>query len=272
MLFYPNAKINIGLNIVGKRPNGYHNLETVFYPIPLSDILEIVPDNKEENSTCSFSQSGISFDGNPEDNICVKAYKLLDRNFKLPAVKIHLHKQIPVGAGLGGGSSDAAFTLKALTKMFNLDLDENSLEHYASKLGADCAFFVRNEPRFATGIGDEFESCTVDLQGKVLVLVCPEIHSSTQEAYSGITVKASKNLKETITTDIAEWKRYIINDFEESIFPIYPQIQNIKDHLYQCGAEYASMSGSGSAVFGIFNSLSKEQKIAIGGDCHIFEL
>ncbi len=252
MLFYPNAKINIGLNIVHKRTDGYHDLETVFYPIPFSDILEIVPNSEGGIGDCQISQSGITFDGAPKDNICSKAYYLLAKDFQIPSVTIHLHKQIPVGAGLGGGSSDAAFTLKGLNAMFNLAIPTEKLAIYASKLGADCAFFIDNSAKYAKGIGDEFTDCNVNLAGKYLVLICPTIHSSTAEAYSMVKPTRSKDLLSVIQSDISEWKKTIFNDFENSIFPLYPEVEDLKLELYAKGALFASMSGSGSSVFGIF--------------------
>ncbi len=272
MLFYPNAKINIGLNIIDKRPDGFHNLETIFYPIPFYDILEIVPDPKGGFASCIISQSGISFDGQSEDNICIKAYNLLSENFKLPAVIIHLHKQIPVGAGLGGGSADAAESLKGLNKMFQLGLSQTELESYCSSLGADCAFFIENRPKFATGIGDEFEACDVNLTGKYLVLACPDIHSSTAEAYGGVQPEGSKKLKEFIQFQHSQWKSNIVNDFEKSIFPLYPVVENIKIELYSKGAMFASMSGSGSSVFGIFEQEPNCYFELGDTDYHIFKL
>ncbi len=272
MLFYPNAKINIGLNIVHKRPDGYHDLETIFYPIPLTDILEIVPDNEGGMGSCEIFQTGIEFDGLPSSNICVKAYELLNEVFEIPSVKIHLHKQIPVGAGLGGGSSDAAETLKGLNSMFQLGLSIEELASYASQLGADCAFFIENKPQFAKGIGDEFEDLEIDLKGMYLVLVCPNIHSSTAEAYSAVTPSASKLLKETIQESPSNWKKIIFNDFEDSIFPLYPEVENLKIELYAKGAVFAAMSGSGSSVFGIFDE-SPDCYFELGEvNYHVFKL
>ncbi len=251
MISFPNAKINLGLNVVEKRPDGYHNLETVFYPVDLADALEIVPADKTE-----FSTSGISIDGDPQNNLVLKAYNLLAADFDFSPVRIHLHKVIPFGAGLGGGSSDAAFTLKMLDRIFNLELTNDVLERYAAQLGADCAFFIQNKPTFAFGIGDQFEDLDLDLSDYQIVIVKPPFSVSTPEAYRNIQPqKASLNLKELGDLSLENWKDRIFNDFENSVFPLYPEIKTIKQKLYDAGAVYASMSGSGSAVFGIFRHL-----------------
>jgi len=252
MILYPNAKINLGLNVVEKRPDGYHNIETVFYPIGLCDVLEVEP-----SQTCtdySFSSSGIAIDGDPEDNLIVKAYHLLRSGYQFPAVDISLIKQIPFGAGLGGGSSDAAFMLKALNEMFELKATPNRLEKLAAKLGADCPVFIKNKAVFATGIGNVFTPIKLSLKGKFLVLVKPDIHVSTPEAYALIVPeKPEISLIDLIQRPISEWKDAIKNDFEKSVFSKYPAIGEIKDKLYEMGAVYASMSGSGSSVYGIFD-------------------
>jgi 4-diphosphocytidyl-2-C-methyl-D-erythritol kinase len=250
MICFPNAKINLGLRVVSMRPDGYHNLETVFYPAPLYDALEIIP--SETNKT-TFSQTGILVDGNPDDNLVMKAFKLLEKDFDLPKIAIYLHKQIPVGAGLGGGSADAAFMLKLLNDFAGLGLSVDQLEKYAGQLGADCPFFIRSRPVFAEGIGDIFTPIDISLQGYYLVLVKPDIYVLTKEAYAKITPKRPDfQLTEIIRLPFGEWKRHIINDFEEIIFDRYPVIGDIKRVLYDIGAIYASMSGSGSSVFGIF--------------------
>jgi len=252
MITFPNAKINLGLNITEKRPDGYHNLETVFYPIPLEDALEI---NPAANSSNKFNlyQSGIAIDGKPEDNLVIKAYLMLDKRFNLPSIDIHLYKHIPSGAGLGGGSADAAFMLKLLNDKFSLGLSIEELEDYAAQLGADCAFFIQDQPTFAEGIGNIFSPVSLSLKDYQLVLIKPDIFVSTKAAFAHIKPrKPQHSLKEIISRPIAEWKELMINDFEESVFPQYPEIGAIKDCLYQQGALYASMSGSGSSVFGIF--------------------
>lgn len=249
MIVFPNAKINIGLNILRKRPDNYHDLETLFYPLQLSDILEI---NKAQKST--FATSGIEIDSDLSDNIVMKAYTLLKTDFSLPPVNIHLHKQIPSGAGLGGGSSDGAYTLMALNQLFHLNLNTDKLIEYAAKLGSDCPFFILNKPVFATGRGEIFSPSTLSLAGYKIVLVKPSNHVSTAEAYSNTKPRiAAKSLAEIIAGEkIESWKNTVFNQFEESIFPAHPEIKNIKKELYEAGALYASMSGSGSSVFGIF--------------------
>jgi len=251
MLVFPNAKINLGLNVVSKRADGYHNLETVFYPVKLADALELV-----EAGETSLSISGLTIDGNAENNLVLKAYRLLEHDYQLPPVKFHLHKVIPFGAGLGGGSSDAAFALKMLNRFFQLQLSDTSLENYAARLGADCPFFIQNKPVFAHGIGDRFEPVALDLHEYQIVVVKPGISVSTPEAYRNIVpAPASFNLRDISKLPIEEWKNVVKNDFEKSVFPQYPGIEKLKNQLYDLGAVYASMSGSGSAVYGIFRHL-----------------
>lgn len=253
MILYPNAKINIGLNIVEKRADGYHNIETVFYPIGLSDVLSVEP--SESCTDYSFSTAGIVVDGDPEDNLIVKAYRLLRSKYQFPAVDISLVKQIPFGAGLGGGSSDAAFMLKAINQLFELKITPKKLEKLAVKLGADCPVFIKNKPVFATGIGDLFSPIQLKLTGYYLLLVKPDVYVSTPEAYSTVVPKKPENsLSELITQPVKAWRNTIINDFEKPVFKKYPQIKQIKTDLYNMGALYASMSGSGSAVYGIFEA------------------
>jgi len=251
MISFPNAKINIGLNVVSKRQDGYHNLETIFYPIKLSDALELVESEKTE-----FTSSGIEIDGKAENNLVFKAYQLLQKDYDLPAVKLHLHKVVPFGAGLGGGSADAAFTFKMLKDYFKLDISETMLESYAAQIGADCPFFIQNKPTFATGIGDQFEAVKLDLSAFEIVILKPNFSVSTPEAYRNIVPAPSAfNLKEIETLPIEDWKDVVKNDFEKSVFPQYPEIEKLKNELYKLGAVYSSMSGSGSAVFGIFRHL-----------------
>ena len=252
MITYPNAKINLGLNITEKRPDGYHNLETVFYPINLQDALEVkILEGQEEYA---LKTSGTPIEGEPENNLVVKAYRLMKQDFPdMPAIDIHMYKHIPTGAGLGGGSADAAFMLKLLNEKFKLNLDDNQLEEYAAKLGADCAFFIRNKPVFASGIGNIFEPIKLSLQGYYLVLVKPDIFVSTKDAFAHIKPQTPKqSLKEIIRMPVETWRATMKNDFEESVFQKFPEIAAIKDKLYDMGAIYASMSGSGSSVFGIF--------------------
>jgi len=248
MLVFPNAKINLGLHITRKRNDGYHDIETCLFPIPLNDALEIILAKKN-----SFSASGIEVPGLEKDNLIWKAYQLLRKDFNdLQPIAVHLHKAIPVGAGLGGGSSDAAFALKAMNKLFDLYLEDWFLEDYAAQLGSDCPFFIENSPKVATGRGEILEAIDLDLKGKWLVLANPRIHIGTKEAYAGVSPQApSGNLRE-ILSDPASWRHELVNDFEKSIFPRYPEIKAIKDSLYDQGAFYAAMSGSGSTVFGLF--------------------
>lgn len=252
MITFPNAKINLGLNIVEKRPDGYHNLETVFYPVPIEDALEVNVLN-ESGRKFRLHQAGLEIEGEAENNLVVKAYKLLDAQFDLPPVEIHLFKHIPSGAGLGGGSSDAAYMLKLLNEKFCLKLTEETLEEYAARLGADCAFFIRNTPTYAEGIGNLFSPIRLSLKGYRIVLVKPDLFVSTREAFSQIRPHRQETLlREVIERPIEEWKKLMTNDFEESIFPQFPAIGEIKEKLYRQGAIYAAMSGSGSSVFGLF--------------------
>ncbi len=235
MIAFPPCKINLGLNVLRKRNDGYHDIETCFYPILWTDILEVIPSDKFE-----FTVSGNVIPG--DDNLCIKAYQLL----KPPPAKIHLHKIIPTGAGLGGGSSDAAWTLRLLNDVFLLGLSKDQLKSVASQIGSDCAFFIEDGPMIGSGRGEILSPANISMKGKFIVIVKPEIHVSTAEAYAGIVPKESK----LDLTKINSLK----NDFEESVFKKHPLIQSIKQQLYNAGAEYASMSGSGSAVYGIFNS------------------
>lgn len=253
MICYPNAKINIGLNVVEKRADGYHNIETIFYPLPLTDALEAVI-NKEGDQNYTFSNSGIEVDAKPEDNICIKAFNLIKEHYSVPPVKIHLHKMIPFGAGLGGGSADGAFMLKLINKEFELNISDEELHVMAAQLGADCAFFINNQPAYATGIGDILKPVDLSLSGYHLVLIKPPIHVSTPQAYAGIKPTPSQHsLTELIKLPVEQWKHHIKNDFEASVFEQFPEIGKIKMELYDAGALYACMSGSGSSVFGIFD-------------------
>lgn len=249
MVVFPNAKINIGLQIVEKRKDGFHNIESIFYPVfELYDVLEII-----ESKELTFTSSGINIPGNLEDNLCLKAYQLLKKDYDLPPVHIHLLKVIPIGAGLGGGSSDAAFTLKLLNEKFELQLSDEDLINYARKLGSDCAFFIKNKPVFAHHKGDEFESVDLDLSDYNIKVEYPNIHIGTSEAYAGvIPQKSNFDLRKLSVDDIKNWKTYVKNDFEDSIFPYHSTIEKLKEKFYSDGALYVSMTGSGSAVFGIF--------------------
>ena len=269
MITFPNAKINLGLNIVERRPDGYHNIETVFFPIPLTDILEIVPAD-EVSLTCY----GNAVDCPPEKNLVMRAYRMMQERFDLPPVAIHLYKHIPDGAGLGGGSSDAAHTLLMLNKMFDLGLGDDELASMAVKLGADCAFFIYNRPMLATGIGDVMSPVEVSLQGKTLLLVKPPVGVDTRTAYSRVVpAPATVNLAHTIAQPVESWDGLLVNDFEPSVFAALPQLWLIKANLLDAGAEYAAMSGSGSTVFGIFNSDKLAEAAADNfADCATFVL
>lgn len=249
MITFPNAKINLGLDVVEKRPDGYHNLETVFYPIPLYDILEIT---KSEEET-SFTMHNAEFEGNDNDNLVVKAYNILANDHEMPKVRMSLYKNIPTGAGMGGGSADAAFALKMLNNIAGLGLSDEKLEEYAARLGADCAFFIKNRPAYATGIGNILTPVECDLTGYYIVVVKPDIHISTKEAYAFVNPEHPENrLADIIVKPVSEWKGLMKNDFERSVFVKYPTVREIKEKLYASRAVYASMSGSGSAFFGIF--------------------
>lgn len=255
MILYPNAKINIGLNVVEKRADGYHNLETVFYPLNLLDALEITTDEHQADSV-KLKVSGEAIAGRPSDNLVMKACNLMRSMFpeKIERLSVHLHKHIPTGAGLGGGSSDAAFTIKALNEKFSLGMSVDQMEQLSAQLGADCPFFIKNQPVFAEGIGDIFTDIDIVLKGKTLVLVKPGISVSTADAYSLVSPhKPQQSLRESLRLPVEEWKNHVVNDFESSVFKKFPEIAAIKDRLYDLGALYASMSGSGSAVYGIFN-------------------
>lgn len=249
MVSFPPCKINLGLNVIEKRSDGYHNLETVFYPIPLNDIVEIIPANATQ-----FIASGIAIPGENSTNLCLKAYELLRSVYNLTAVEIRLHKVIPTGAGLGGGSSDAAHTLRLLNQLFNLQLSVAQLKDYAQQLGSDCAFFIEDKPMLGLGRGEILQPIQISLKGKFLVLLKPDIHVSTAEAYKGVKpTSAQPRVKDIIENiPLQEWKHVLKNDFETSVFQSHSIIRKCKEELYAAGAIYACMSGSGSSVFGLF--------------------
>ncbi|NIG56263.1 4-(cytidine 5'-diphospho)-2-C-methyl-D-erythritol kinase [Chitinophaga sp. Cy-1792] len=249
MVVFPNCKINLGLNITAKRPDGFHDLETIFYPVPVKDALEVLA-----APSVRFESSGIPIPGDADSNLCLKAYYLLKQDFpEIAPVQIHLHKHIPIGAGLGGGSSDAAFVLKLMNDKLQLGLDTAALINYAAQLGSDCPFFILNEPCFATGRGEILEPVALDLSGYSMLLVYPGIHVNTGWAFRQLTPQAPKHsLKELVQLPVAEWRGKITNDFELPVFESYPVIGQIKERMYNSGAVHASMSGSGSAVLGIF--------------------
>lgn len=256
MLLFPNAKINLGLNIVSKRADGYHNLETIFYPIPISDALEIIEDNNVSEKGYVFTTSGMEVLASDENNLCVKAYLLLKEQFDLPNVKMHLHKIIPMGGGLGGGSADASFVLLALNQIFSLSLTSQQLINLALKLGADCPFFTINMPCVGKGVGEILEPISISLKGYYLVLLNPNIHVSTANAFSAIKPKRPViAVNEIIIKPKETWRALLKNDFEESVFSQFPVIESFKESLYNDGAFYASMSGSGASVYALFENI-----------------
>lgn len=258
MITFPCAKINLGLNIISKREDGFHNLETVFYPIPMTDAIEIKYMGEEfpSNMRCDLKVTGNAIDCNEEDNLVIRAYELLSKDYKLPRIHAHLYKHIPSQAGLGGGSSNAAFMIKLLDERFRLNIGNAEMERYAAHLGADCAFFISSEPSFAQGIGDELEPADEpkgNLRGYHLIIVKPAFAVSTKDAYSSITPKKPKKCcRDIIRQPISTWRDELVNDFEEPVFKKYPELNVIKEKIYALGANYASMSGSGSAIYGIF--------------------
>jgi 4-diphosphocytidyl-2-C-methyl-D-erythritol kinase len=256
MICFPNAKINLGLHITEKRSDGFHNIETVFYPIQWKDALEVIENKnwKSKSSKCHLTCYGIEIAGDIQQNLIVKAYDKLNHKYDLPPVNVHLLKNIPMGAGLGGGSADAAFFLQLLDKQFKLKLNEEEIINLASELGSDCAFFIKNKPMFAYEKGNRFKKIEVDLSSYFIFTVFPAIHSNTQLAYSRVTPKKPLvDLEKIILTHKPEeWRNVLVNDFENSVFYHFPEIKKLKDKLYELGSIYASLSGSGSAVYGIF--------------------
>lgn len=256
MVSFPNCKINLGLNIVRKRTDGYHDLETIFLPIPLFDIIEVVAveSKNDPEVDIQLTISGNILEDEPKNNLCYKAYQILKKDFPdLPKVQIHLHKVIPTGAGLGGGSADGAFMLALLNDKFDLRISKEKLLEYSLQLGSDCPFFILNKPCFASGRGEVLHEINIDLSDYKILLVNPGIHVSTASAFSEINPEVpARSLKEIISRPVSEWKNEMRNDFEKSVFKNYPEIQKIKNDLYQMNAEYVSMTGSGSSVFGLF--------------------
>lgn len=256
MITFPIAKINLGLNVVERRPDGYHNLETVFYPVQLKDALEVtlMDENFPSPFDCDLKVSNIHIEGDEQRNLVVRAYNMLKQDFpQMPRVHAHLYKAIPTQAGMGGGSSDCAAMLLLLNRMFELALTEQQLIDYAARLGADCPIFILNRPAYAEGIGERLQPIDLDLKGYFLAVVRPDIPVPTKEAFSRIVpCKPHKNCREIIGQSIETWRKELVNDFETSVFALHPEIGQIKERLYQMGAVYAAMSGSGSAVFGIF--------------------
>lgn len=260
MIVFPNCKLNLGLNVIRKREDGYHDIETVFYPVDICDALEVITANDANEKTVEFATTGLNINGGEENNLCIKAYKLLKKDFsQLPSIKMHLHKAIPIGGGLGGGSADAAFTLLLLNKKFQLNLSQQQLINYASQLGSDCAFFIINKACFAQSRGEVLEQINCDLSTYQFLIVNPRIHVDTKWAYSKIQPAIpKKSIKQIIQQPAETWKNILVNDFEKPVTQYYPQLKSLKEKLYEQGAVFAAMTGSGSTFFGIY---PKEQKI-----------
>lgn len=249
MISFPPCKINLGLSILRKRTDGFHDLDTCFYPVPWTDVVEVI-----ESDQSTLTASGIAVPGDSLDNLCMKAYRLLEKEFALPPVKIHVHKNIPMGAGLGGGSADGAYMLRMLNEKFSLGLSVAQLQQRAAQLGSDCAFFIQDAPQIGSGRGEVLSPTSVSLTGNFLVLVKPAVHVSTAEAYAGVKpYERNEDVRSIVERPAVEWRDHLVNDFEASVFTKYPLIGEIKKELYASGALYASMSGSGSTVFGIFS-------------------
>ena len=249
MISFPNAKINLGLDIIKKRADGYHEISSCFYPIPLHDVLEFIP-----AEISRFQSTGLPIPGDIESNLVWKAYQLLKQDFQLPEIDTLLHKIIPMGAGIGGGSADASFMLNMLNEKFGLNCSIQQLENYALQLGSDCPFFIENTPKYVTGRGEHFAPINISLEGYYLGLIFPGLHIGTKEAYSAVTPEAPRQSVKQIIEDhpIEEWRHYLKNDFEQSAFQLYPALKKEKEKLYDAGAVYASMTGSGSTLYGIF--------------------
>lgn len=267
MVFFPHAKINLGLQVIKKRHDGFHNIISCLYPIQWCDVLEIL-----EKPKLSLTTTGLEIPGNPQDNLCLKAYHLVKELNDIPPVHIHLHKAVPIGAGLGGGSSDAAFTLKGLQQKFDLPLSSQELKQLASQLGGDCAFFIDGTPALATGVGNQLERIDLSLpKGGHLVVVTPPLQVNTGKAYALLTPKdPATDLKQALKADLSQWPKLITNDFEGPVFEQFPQIARIKETLLAKGAIYASLSGSGSSVYGIFEE-EQECREWFGPDFRVWQ-
>ena len=275
MLTFPCAKINLGLNITSKREDGYHNLETIFYPVPLTDALEVklMHDDFPSDEPCDLKITGNAVDCDEKNNLVVKAYTLLAQDFKLPRVHTHLVKRIPMQAGLGGGSADGAFMIRLLDERFRLNMGIAEMERYASRLGSDCAFFITAEPSFGTGRGEVLEPVNIaeqNLQGYYIAIVKPAIAVSTREAFKQIICRQPEHCcRDIVRQPVETWKTVLTNDFEEPAFEQHPELADIKQRLYDLGAVYAQMSGSGSAFFGLFRTEPQQLKSNFP-DCYTF--
>lgn len=266
MINFPIAKINLGLNVVSKRDDGYHNLETVFYPVPIKDALEVFPmeDGFPSDVRCDLKVTNLFIDGDEQKNLVVKAYNMIAQDYELPRVHVHLYKHIPTQAGMGGGSSNCAYMIRLLNEMFSLGMSDEKMIGYAARLGADCAFFIKAQPAYAEGIGEKLQPISIDLSGCKMLVVRPNIPVSTKEAFSLITPQVpKKNCLDIVRQPIDTWKDELVNDFERSVFAIHPEIGRLKEMMYEQGAVYAAMSGSGSSVFGLF-SYTPDEKSFVG--------
>lgn len=254
MVIFPNAKINLGLRVISKREDGYHNLDTVFYPLPFHDALEIITNPNADSPFVIFSHTGKMIPGDDHNNLCIKALEMLRIDFpQIPPVLIHLQKNIPMGAGMGGGSSDGAFMLRLLNEKYKLGINNEQLKQYALKLGSDCPFFIENIPVSATGRGEIMKPISLDLSQRSILIVSPGIHISTSDAFSNITLsEQTVTCEEIVKLPIEHWRSLLVNDFENTVFPKHPELSEIKEQLYDIGALYASMTGTGSTLFGIF--------------------
>ena len=262
MINFPIAKINLGLNVVSKRDDGYHNLETVFYPVPIKDALEVFPmeDGFPSDVRCDLKVTNLFIDGDEQKNLVVKAYNMIAQDYELPRVHVHLYKHIPTQAGMGGGSSNCAYMIRLLNEMFSLGMSDEKMIGYAARLGADCAFFIKAQPAYAEGIGEKLQPISIDLSGCKMLVVRPNIPVSTKEAFSLITPQVpKKNCLDIVRQPIETWKDELVNDFERSVFAIHPEIGRLKEMMYEQGAVYAAMSGSGSSVFGLFSDTPDER-------------
>jgi len=258
MLVFPNAKLNLGLYITSLRPDGFRNLESVFVPLPWTDALEVLP-----AADTTLTLTGLPIPGDPSTNLCLRAYELLKADFNLPPAQLHLHKVVPIGAGLGGGSADAAFALKAINGLFDLQLSTDALVSYARRLGSDCAFFIENKPVFAHEKGDVFQPISLSLAGTACVVVYPNLHISTAEAYARVAPRPPQHdLRMAIAAPMATWRDTVSNDFEEALTPAYPILYEIRQALYAADATYVSLSGSGSAVYGLFEGREEAPALA----------
>ena len=262
MINFPIAKINLGLNVVSKRDDGYHTLETVFYPVPIKDALEVFPmeDGFPSDVRCDLKVTNLFIDGDEQKNLVVKAYNMIAHDYELPRVHVHLYKHIPTQAGMGGGSSNCAYMIRLLNEMFSLGMSDEKMIGYAARLGADCAFFIKAQPAYAEGIGEKLQPISIDLSGCKMLVVRPNIPVSTKEAFSLITPQVpKKNCLDIVRQPIETWKDELVNDFERSVFAIHPEIGRLKEMMYEQGAVYAAMSGSGSSVFGLFSDTPDEK-------------